>query len=196
LSQSHEASLAVSKVCHEIANYLSVIKFIQDDIKNSNLSEMDELLTNIDMIEQTLKFFRSVYTSFNDDLTLSISSLYSLKNIKIIDECNVLEETVCTRISNIICGILYIFMKSCKKNDSVLITKDNIFVCRVSFDRVGLSLPQSIINAFKDVNAEPNAFNIFCKYLQKLARDESLHLSISENEVGQQQITLESASSF
>jgi hypothetical protein len=190
VNQSNEVSLTVSKICHEIANYLSVIKFIQEDMKNSDMSEMDELFVNIDMIEHTLKFFRGIYTSFNDDLTLLIKSIYTSKNIQIIDKFNVLNETACTRISNVICGVLYVIVKSCKEHDSVLVTKDDAIIFSASVDRDSFSLPQSVINGLNDTDAEPSAFNIFCKHLKGMANDEGLNLYAKENDAGRLQITL------
>jgi hypothetical protein len=190
VSLSSISNLTVSKICHEITNYLSVIKFIQEDLSDQNISELNELFANINMIECILKFFRGIYTSFNDDLTSLVKFIFILKNITLIDEMKVLEKTACTRVSNVICGLLYVVTKACKVSDVVSITRGFGGGYSISIRRPQFSLPQSAINAFNNEDAEANAFNVFCKYLNSLAGDENCRISVGRTEAGCQKIEL------
>jgi hypothetical protein len=166
-----------------------VIKFIQEDMANLNIPELDELFLNINMLEYTLKFFRGLYTSFNSDLSHCIRSLFKLKNISLVDEEEVLEETACTRISNIICGILYIVMKACKEGDVVSIESQGLQGYSMSVNRE-LSFPQSVINTFNDSNIGTDVFNVLCKYLNDLASDEWGSISVGRTKDDHPEITV------
>ena len=53
----NSVKFTVARLCHEIANSLSVIKFLQEDIDSSENYEIKELFKNIDLMVYTMDFF-------------------------------------------------------------------------------------------------------------------------------------------
>ncbi|MDR0552566.1 MAG: hypothetical protein LBG13_00535 [Holosporales bacterium] len=80
-----------SNICHEIANHLSIAKFLYDEIKEKakkdgllNMEDTEEIASSIEMLILLIDFYRNVYSSMeikNHALSI-VSRIYRIKNIK------------------------------------------------------------------------------------------------------------------
>ncbi|MDR3030944.1 MAG: hypothetical protein LBU35_00990 [Holosporales bacterium] len=158
--------LTAAKICHEIANYLSVMKFLQDDIRPSNTPEAIELIKSIDLLSYTMDFFRSVYTGSvqNSNVLGIIKNICRLKNISLIAPTDIME-TISGDLTNAIGIVLYIIMKICKPGDKITIKRssDSFFIEKDN----STTISQNVINAINDNSCEEDIFNILAKYAKE-----------------------------
>lgn len=167
------AKLSVAKICHEMANHLSVMKFLQEDLGNSDVHEVKELLKIVDLLTFTMDFFRNIYTasSANSDIKKILLNIFKLKGIILSDN----ENSLSNNFENVLCGILYIIMKNCKSGDEIKLSKieEIIFITIPE----GRSLSENIVNAFNN-SLDDDVFNVFVNYIKELANLENLKINI------------------
>ena len=164
--------LTVAKLCHEISGCLSIMKFLEEDLEASQSTEDLKMLFNeVDIISFVMDFFRNIYSSSNQKTEIHnvIANLYKIKNITLNNLPEIFQDFKNGNEENILAGILYIILKSCRAESSV-------FVCRtvdiVSVTTENASLSYSIINALNNDDAEEDIFNVFAKYIKAIATSE------------------------
>ncbi len=174
----NETQLTVAKLCHEMAKYLSILKFLEEDFKDQNATNLNELFNNIDVSINVLDFFRTIYTTTDQPQILlkSIAELYASRNIKLIGTCNLFDFDKVYGI----CGILYILMKSCKSNGSVCIDSDHEKTLTLTSHECYIN--QTIIDALNGSTNSPNAINVFALYTKKLLESESYEILLDQTE--------------
>lgn len=179
MSQLSLAKFTAAKICHELANHLSAVQFVCEDLVESS-EETKELLHSIRLLSLTLRFFRNIYA-----ISGHTESLYDImfdialsKQIVIKDEDRLLiASNIDYNRERVICGLLYIASKSCKSNDEMIISDDDgkgIIVRVKNKDRM---LPSDIENAFRH-NVKEDSVNVFAIYLKHLATSVGLVIGI------------------
>lgn len=151
-----------------MANSLSIMKFLQEDISFSDNEVIKELFQNIDLMTCTMDFFRNIYASSKNRVRINeiLLNILKLKNISLSGDINVLSK-VSIAFENVICGIIYICMKACKTSDNILLeNNNNKIVIKIS----NRTFPQETQKAFQELDLEENAFNIFVLYVKYLAK--------------------------
>jgi len=168
LDNINSVKFTVAKLCHEIANSLSVIRFLQEDIDSSENYEIKELFKNIDLMVYTMDFFRNIYSYSGKKPKINeiLFNILSLKNISLNGDINIFSE-ISADFDNIICGLLYICMKVCKSSDCITLKKDND---KIILNVSNRTFPQETIKAFQEPNIEENVFNTFILYVKYLAK--------------------------
>ena len=170
------AKLSVAKVCHEMANHLSIMKFLQEDLANSDVDEVKELLKTIDLLTLTMDFFRNIYANSGGISSVReiLINIFKIKDITLLDNENVLSD-LSNNFENVLCGVLYIIMKACKTGDEITVSKigKNIFVAIPE----GRALSKNVIDAFNN-SVDEDIFNIFVNYIKKLANLENLEINL------------------
>lgn len=162
----------MARLCHEMANSLSIIKFLQEDIASSENNETKEFFKHIDLMTYTMDFFRNIYSSSLNTVKLDeiLFNIFNLKNISLSGDIDVFSK-ISIVFSNIICGILYICMKSCKSSDNIILKKDDN---KIIINIRNRSLPFETIKAFQESNIEENVFNTFILYVKHLAKSHDI----------------------
>ena len=173
--------LTVAKICHEMAGYLSVIKFIQEDLTDTGAAlgstELRELSKNLDLLSLTMEFFRNIYSGYETRKVLL--NIMNLRGVGVSDKNDILSNSTGT-LQNIICGMLYILMKSSKVGDDIAISGDSD--CIEIQSPAGRMLPKSVFDALTNDGVSPDAFNIFAKYISQLATSALFDISLSSND--------------
>ncbi len=183
-----------SYICHELTNYLSVMKFQQEDIEDNIDPKYEEFLSpffnTLDYLIITMDFFRNVYSpthSKNDVLSI-ISKISKIKNIKL----NGINEIIKISQDNpplekLYAGIIYIAMKSCRDKSSLSISIDNYnnpSDIRIIFDDINSFIKQSIIDALTNNNfdiIEEDSYNVFALYMRRLSIELNMSIKINNN---------------
>lgn len=161
-------TFTVAKLCHEIANSLSIIRFLQEDLSYSENRDLEDLSKNIDLMTYIMDFFRNIYSVSDNRAKINeiLLNILNLKGISLKGDTNIFSE-VSANFENVICGILYICMKSCKSSDCILLKKqDNKIIIQIP----NRTFPQNTIKAFQEEDIEETVFNIFILYIKHLAK--------------------------
>lgn len=163
-----DSRLTVAKVCHEIAGHLSIIKFIEDDIKSSvQHDSVDSLFDEIDLLMYVMEFFREMYAASikRSNVVSHIVNIYRSRDINLEDNSHLLFNLDCGYDECIVSGILYIISKICKKGS-------NVYVCGHQHSIIiKTSQAISTLNMFDAIcnnDTDTNLFNIFAKYIKSL----------------------------
>jgi hypothetical protein len=180
VTQLETVKLTVAKICHEIANCLIVIKFLQEDLSNSPIREIGELCREIDILINITDFFRNIY-SMSDATSDSVSPIMNtlkLKKITLCDKTGIIEK-LSSSGGKTICGVVYMMMKSCKPGDSIIVEKRGENTIMISIDK-----PRTIATKIIDtLNAKglvnEDVFNVFAVYVKSLAEVEGLNISVN-----------------
>jgi hypothetical protein len=159
-----------------MTNYLSMVSFIYEDIVGTGLAELEEFSVHVRLLEQTLRFFRSIYTSKPENLRAIVAGFFELKKITLSDEADVFE-TVNEDIGNVICGILYVTAKFCKSTDVVSIKRIEADYV-ISMDGTTRTLPVKTVEVFEDESVQEDAFNVFAKYIVRMASDAGCKIAV------------------
>ena len=185
------SKLTVAKVCHEIAGHLSIICFMKDDISDEvsvtqqNISEgVSSLFTELELLMKLVEFFRSIYSVSENSNNIIDHTLEILKHkhISVENQSNLMtlgggyEECI-------VCGILYMISKVCKKHTNIKIRKDEYGSIYIGISQ-SLRSP-SILDSLCDNETECNLFNVFAKYIQSLITQRSYKFALdtlSDNE--------------
>lgn len=166
-----------------MANSLNVIKFLQEDIFPSENDTIKELFQNIDLMTYTMDFFRNIYTSSESRgrINEKLLNILKLKDISLIGDIDILLN-ISPVFENIICGILYICMKSCKASDNVILEKNND---KIIIQLSNRTFPQETQKAFQEPDVEENVFNVFVLFVKYLAKshDILIHAEFDSNNI-------------
>ena len=160
--------LTVAKICHEMANHLSIIKFLQEDLAEHNSPELKELLRTVDLLSLTMDFFRNIYSAKIDFPTLfeTLKKICNLKGICLSDPYDIIQ-SLPENLQNAISGILYTIMKVSKPGDVVKVS-GNFSMIIVDAPR-GKALPKTVTTALEGNFVKDDIFNIFVNYTKYLA---------------------------
>ena len=160
--------LAVAKICHEIANYLSIIKFLQEDIKEKATPEILELNKNIDLLSYTMDFFRNAYSDSVQSAKTPeiIKAICTLKEIDLKIAPEILENLENNNLINAISLFVYIISKVSKSGERLEISKENDAIVIKTAKTV--TLQKSIQGVINGESAEEDIFNILACYARYL----------------------------
>ena len=190
MNQLKTTKLTAAKLCHEIAGHLSIMKFLQEDIKTAYDGEdLKMLFDGIDLLNFTMEFFRRMYSSSSQKTGICevVSNIYKLKNISISDLSDIFEKFKSSNEENILACLLYVVLKSSRSRDSVVVTNTGD---KITIESSTLSLPSSVMTAINDDNCEEDIFNVFIKYAKSLARFENVCMNAEALDKGGLQIKL------
>lgn len=174
--------LTVAKICHELANHLSVIQFLRDDLSERKDDEFMELCRGIDCLSLTLRFFRNIYLSNGDVecLVNIVIDLFKATQLVLSDKNNILRNIVNSPKEKVVCGALYIMMKTCKIGDEISIDRVGNNGYEIVIQSVGRTLPSGAIAALSDNDVQEDVFNVFVMYIKDTARLAGLNLKIDK----------------
>ena len=179
--QLKTTKLTAAKICHEIANHLSVLKFLQEDLKSSYNCEADEIINIVDLLTATMDFFRNIYSTTGSISNISkiITDIYRLKKITI-ENNGCFYDFESTNEENIICGMLYVVMKSCKSADTVSINfEKNLWIIKIKNKNRKFS--DAIFNAINNDEVDEDIFNVFVLYIKKFALESGYSILTDED---------------
>jgi hypothetical protein len=180
-------TLTVSKVCHEMANHLSVMRFLGEDLKNTDIHEVKELLRNADLLACTADFFRGIYSTSGAVTSIfgTLFGLAKLKEVMISNADDSLDRFQSPEAQNMIAGLLYLIVKACKAKDVVSVVSPDSQTVWISASNRRF-LPTAINLAFNNDSQIEDIFNVFAMYIKRLA-DASGHkifVDTSDKEAG------------
>lgn len=173
--------LTVAKICHEMANYLSILKFYQDDLNHLNQKEIQEVSKLIDLLSHTMSFFRNIYSPKIDSNSLSedLKKIYKLKELEISDSNGILKD-ISENLQNVVSGVLYLIMKVSKPSDVVKISGDlSEIILEIPSGR---KLAKNITDAILS-NVSDDVFNVFINFIKHLASLERSEITISKDNI-------------
>lgn len=171
--------LTAAKICHEIANYLSIIKFLQEDIKENESAEILELNKSIDLLSYTMDFFRNVYGSSVQPSKAPeiIKTICELKDLNLKFDPEILTECEDNDLINAICLFVYILSKTSRPNETTFVNKSNEVV---TITKEGQSaLPKSIKNLLNNESSTEDIFNILASHAKHLLNSSKYNVEIS-----------------
>lgn len=175
-----DTNLTVAKICHEIANYLSVLNFIKEDTTASATCDLGEMYKIIDLLAYTMDFFRNVYTDNIDSKAVinSLKKIYLLKDINLFITSESSMHSLPEKVQGAICCILYTIMKSSQSGDIVAVSS--------ATDKFIINIPENInlsTEASKALSGttQSNAFNILINYAQNIASLEGYKIKLEDN---------------
>jgi len=175
-----DINLTVAKICHEMANYLSVLSFIKEDIAGNATGNIEELCKTIDLLTYTMDFFRNVYAD-NADSKAEINALkkiYLLKDINLFISSDNGLYSLPNRVQKAICCILYTAMKSSKSGDIVTVSRAmDKFVINIPENT---NLPTEVNNALSGT-LPSNVINILINYAKNIASLEGYKIRLEES---------------
>ena len=165
-----------------MANHLSILKFLQEDLADSDIPEVKEILKTIDLLSVTMSFFRNIYSPKVDSIAVSkdLKKIYDLKEIKISDPDEILQ-IVPENLRSAIDAILYTIMKVSKPGDVVGVSRNNDeIILELPVERY---LPQNVCAALCEASVDDDIFNIFVNYAKHLASLDNFKILNNENQV-------------
>ncbi|MDR3224013.1 MAG: hypothetical protein LBT03_00275 [Holosporales bacterium] len=179
-SQFDIAKFSVAKVCHEMANYLSIIKFIQEDLNKINNHELDELFVNIDLLTYTMDFFRGIYSASGSVINLCdvLCKIATLKNVNFIDLDRALPNISSDDSKSFIVGIIYLILKISKTGDTITISKFSSDSMEVRVNN-GRTFPKTVMSVFNGNQIPHDIFNVFAIYVFWLAKTNGFEFSVT-----------------
>jgi hypothetical protein len=179
VGKENTLTLTVAKICHEIANYLSILKFLEEDICFSYNAETVEFIKNIDLLSFTMDFFRNIYSNSSQSSNQfeNIKNICKLKDIELAVSSQVIDKKLPGNAMNSICVILYIFAKISKTKD--MINVDFINDCVVIEKNGSANVSNSIIDALNNSTCKKDIFNILAKYAKDLLNSINYNINIS-----------------
>ena len=184
MDQLKTTKLTAAKICHEIANYLSIMKFLEEDLRPScHNDDLKMLLDNVDLLTYTMDFFRNLYASSKQKTGVGdvVFNIYKLKGISLIGSEKVFQSFSNPNEESMLACILYIIMKSCRHGDEVSIAFDNNLGVSIEITASIASLPSSILYAINSDDCEEDIFNVLAKYAKQLANLEKYCMSTNDS---------------
>lgn len=163
-----------------MANYLSVLNFIKEDIADNVTDDVKEIFTNIELLTHTMNFFRSIYSdNINSEAVINaLEKIYSLKGLHLSisdDAFNLLSE----KVKGAICAVLYTIMKIAKLGDTVAVyKKTNDIVIDIPQNRM---LPNGVTDALSANSIGNNVFNILVNYAKSIAASDGCAITFDSN---------------
>lgn len=177
---NQNTNLTVAKICHEMANYLSVLTFIKEDIADNATDDEQEMFTNIELLTHTMDFFRSIYSdNINSEAIINVlENIYSLKGLHLsisYGALNLLSE----KVRGAVCAVLYTIMKTAKPRDTVAVyKKTNDIVIDVPQNRM---LSNGVKDALSANSVDNNVFNILINYAKSIAASDGYAITLNGN---------------
>ena len=184
MDQLKTTKLTAAKICHEIANYLSIMKFLEEDLRPScHNDDLKMLLDNVDLLTYTMDFFRNLYASSKQKTGVGdvVFNIYKLKGISLIGSKKVFQSFTNPNEESMLACILYIIMKSCRHGYEVCIAFEDNLGVSIEVTASIASLPSSILNALNSDECDEDIFNIIAKYARRLASLEGYCISGDSN---------------
>jgi len=178
MNELRTTKLTAAKICHEISGYLSVMKFLQEDLKSlESNDDLKMLFEEIDLLSCSMDFFRNIYSSSKQKTGIYkiISNIYKLKGVSLPDLSSLFDNASNANDENFLAGVLYIVLKSCRQGESVFVegnSSDIVITTGTS------SLPSSIINAMNNDDCDEDIFNVLAKYIKTLANLEKYSINV------------------
>ncbi|MDR1488649.1 MAG: hypothetical protein LBI26_02830 [Holosporales bacterium] len=181
------AKCVASNICHEIANSISVIKFVEEDVslllnsRDNSLGEVLQLLfQNVDSLINSMNFFRDLYSlsSSNKEIIQTVVKMYEYKNVKISGtNSKTLELITNSRVEKIVAAVLFVVLKLSNKGNKVIFdipNNDSIII------NVKKYSPEFKTEVIKILNQEltPDVFNVIGYYVRCLAQTEEYEIRI------------------
>ncbi len=172
------SNFTVAKICHEMANHLSVLKFIQEDLQSENPALSNEMRRSLDLLINTLDFFRSLFVESPEpirvyDILLKIARLRDI-GIKVESNYDDFED-----IHAIISALIYIIIKTCKRGDIVNVTEDYPHVINISVSNQRLVSDVTITSL--NENVQPNSQNILLVYIKETLSKKGYNIIAQNN---------------
>lgn len=172
------SNFTVAKICHEMANHLSVLKFIQEDLQSENPALSNEMRRSLDLLINTLDFFRSLFVESPEpirvyDILLKIARLRDI-GIKVESNYDDFED-----IHAIISALIYIIIKTCKRGDIVNVTEDYPHVINISVSNQRLVSDVTITSL--NENVQPNSQNILLVYIKEMLSKKGYNIIAQNN---------------
>lgn len=179
-----------ANICHEIANYMSVIKFQQEDIleKIENgitfMDSAEQLFNNIDNTILMMDFFRNLYSpsdSRNEVSKLALK-ICKQKGVKVLNFTPEFEESfTSTKVEKTVAGILFLITRvNNGKFNVVFSIVDKAIVMDIK-GCVGAVQRRFIKMLNTDINDEDKeAFNIIAYYVKKLLAYDKLTIKTDD----------------
>ncbi|GHT88616.1 hypothetical protein FACS1894113_1450 [Alphaproteobacteria bacterium] len=173
--------LTVLKICHEIANCLSIIKFLQDDIPLSNATEANDFIKNIDLMSHTMDFFRNAYSmTIQPASTLNaIRNICNLKDIKLQIDPELLPNNSNATLMNGVFVLLYICTKISKSGDEIVVGGDQNPEHIIINNANSMQIPSDVVDALNNETSNCSIFNIMSIYAKELLRSVNYNVNIS-----------------
>ena len=161
-----------------MANHLSVLKFIQEDLQSENPALSNEIRRSLDLLINTLDFFRSLFVESPEpirvyDILLKIARLRDI-GIKVESNYDDFED-----IHAIISALIYIIIKTCKRGDIVNITEDYPHVINISVSNQRL-LSDFTITSLNE-NLQQNSQNILLVYIKEMLSKKGYNIIAQNN---------------
>lgn len=182
MDQLKTTKLTAAKICHEIANHLSVMKFLQEDLKSSYIYEVKELLGTVDLLTATMDFFRNIYSASGSISSTSkvITEIYKLKGV-VLKGSEFFYNFESSDEENIICGMLYIIIKSCKSGDVVSINREKMSWV-ITIKNKNRRFPEAVLSAINNREVLEDIFNVFVLYVKQLAMESRYDMLADEDD--------------
>ena len=175
-----DTNLTVAKICHEMANYLSVLNFIKEDVEGTATGNISEMCKIIDLLTCTMDFFRNVYADNIDSKAVidALKKIYHLKAINLFIASNNGIYSLPGKVQGAIYCILYAIMKSSKSGDIVVASRStDKFVIKLPENR---SLPADANEALTE-STQNNVSNILVNYAKSIASPEGYKITLDDN---------------
>lgn len=171
-------NLVVAKICHEMANYLSILNFIKEDIADNATNDIREMLKIIELLAGTMDFFRNIYSDSSDTESLinTVKKIYLLKDVKLQFPCETIY-SIPEKVKNALCGILYTIVKSSRPGDVVTVSGSTH---KILIDMPkNRAFPIEVRNALSHDAIKDNVFNILVNHAKRLANSEGYEIKLS-----------------
>lgn len=166
-----------------MANYLSIMQFLKEDMEDFGSCDLNELNATIDLMTYTMDFFRNLYSSEGgrSKISSTLQKIFALKKVEL--ACNgEFFDGIAPELDNVICGVLYICLKVCKPCDKVTLQNER-GVIYIKLQNKSLS--SQIIDAIQNAATSENIFNTFALYVMNLAKrcDITIRSDFSSNNI-------------
>lgn len=187
------AQLAVTNVCHELANWMSVMKFFQDDIiaeiRNGSLSmqTMGRFFDNLDACILSIDFFRNLYApiGYQDKAISIVKKMYEQKDITIKEEripCELNKVFKNIETERAIATILFLLLKIVVKAFNVKISyaKEEIRIDVFNCSKMAKDRLVEIFSSQSDCLAS-SPFNIVALYSKLLLAAKKVKIRVNSS---------------
>ena len=175
-------NLTVAKICHELANYLSVLNFIREDIVNEKEFDKVELVKTIELLTHTMDFFRNIYSDNINykSMILALKQICSLKGI-VLSGCDDMLVNINEKVKCVVYGLLYTIIKISKTEDVVNVSKNKNNIV-ISLPQ-GRTLPRTVSEVFSETIVDDDIFNVFANYINEKAERNGYGIKATDNEI-------------
>ncbi len=188
-----------SNICHEIANCISAMKLLEEDMvaemkyERCSSALLMQLFDNLDKLTLTMEFFRNLYPASNskNDILKTAYEICKRKKVKILPSLSDISQSIGKHsIEKTIAVILFILSKSNNKNLEVTISASN---SSATIDIKGQSSEfhkylTDILN--KNTDEDTNLSNILVYYIKQLLKPDKIVIKTDSKIVDILRITI------